>query len=160
MESLSRKYIIDTKGNAQMRATAAKQFEAMAEQFYQDMGEKIVVVSSYRSYTYQAGIKSRGCPDNLCAKAGHSEHQSGLTADLWSASSDAYWKSSPRLMSYYKWLAENAHNYGFHNSYQNGRSIDGYEIEPWHWRYLGKRLASYLHKQDMTFAEFYKNKKK
>jgi len=59
-----------------MRQEAAEYFEKMAQKFYEDTGEKIVVVSSYRSYAYQVGIKSRGCPDKLCAKAGYSEHQS------------------------------------------------------------------------------------
>lgn len=96
-----------------MRELAAENFEAMAEQFYRDTGEKMVVVSSYRSYAYQAGIKAGGCPDNLCAKAGYSEHQSGLTADLWSASSNEYWKSSARLMGYYAWLKEHAASMDF-----------------------------------------------
>jgi len=156
MRRLDRTYIVDTKWDAQMREEAANAFEAMAQKFYEDMWEKIVVVSSYRSYSYQAGIKARGCPDNLCAKAGHSEHQSGLTADVWEASSDSQWKNSPRLMRYYDWLDTNAHNYWFHNSYQNGRAIDGYEIEPWHWRYVWQDLASYLHENSMTFAEYYK----
>jgi len=138
-----------------MREQAAKWFEKMAEAFYQEFKVKVVVVSSYRSYAYQAGIKSRGCPDNLCAKAGYSEHQSGLTADLWSASTQGYWNSSEKLMKYYDWLSENAHVYGFHNSYQNGRGIDGYEIEPWHWRYLGVPFATYLKQKDITFAEHY-----
>jgi D-alanyl-D-alanine carboxypeptidase len=115
----------------------------------------MVVVSSYRSYAYQAGIKARWCPDNLCAKAGYSEHQSWLTADLWSASSNAYWKSSSRLMWFYNWLVENAHLYWFSNSYQNGREVDGYEIEPWHWRYMWVKFASYLKQENMTFAQFY-----
>ena len=115
-------------------------------------------MSSYRSYSYQVGIKAGGCPDNLCARAGYSEHQSGLALDLWSASTNEYWKSSPRLMKFYTWLEENAHLYGFHNSYQNGRAVDGYEIEPWHWRYLGRDLATYLKQKDKTFAQYYSEK--
>ncbi len=160
MRSLSVTYIIDVKGDLQLRNEAASQFEKLAAAFHQDMGEKVVVVSSYRSYSYQVGIKAGGCPDALCAKAGHSEHQSGLALDVWSASSDAYWKSSTKLMRYYDWFSQNAHLYGFHNSYQNGRSIDGYEIEPWHWRYLGVELASYLKNHDMTFAQYFARTKK
>jgi len=155
MEKLDRTYIIDTKWNAQMLPEAKEQFEAMAEAFYEEFWEKIVVVSSYRSYNYQAGIKARWCPDNLCAKAWHSEHQSWLTADLWSASTNAYWQWNPRLMKFFNWLNEHAHTYGFHNTYQKGREVDGYEIEPWHWRYLGVPLATYLKDQDITFGEFY-----
>ncbi len=58
-------------------------------------------------------------------------------------------------MRFYDWLDTNAHLYGFSNSYKNGRAVDGYEIEPWHWRYLGKELASYLHEQNITFAQYY-----
>lgn len=158
MRILNREYISDTKGNAQMREEAASAFENMAEEFYSEFEEKLVVVSSYRSYAYQAGIKARGCSDLFCAKAGHSEHQSGLTADLWSASSQEYWESSERLMRFYVWLSENAYLYGFHNPYQNGRDIDGYAIEPWHWRYMWTQLATYLQDKDITFAEFYYSK--
>lgn len=160
LEYLGKEFIIDTKWNAQLRKEAKQQLEHMAEKFYEEFQEKMVAVSTYRSYTYQAGIKARGCPDNLCAKAGHSEHQSGLAVDFWSASTNAYWQSSPRLMKYYRWLSENAHMYGFHNTYQRGREIDGYEIEPWHWRYMWVTLATYLHEQDLTFAEFYKKREK
>lgn len=158
MKQLSDEFIIDSKWDAQMRKEAAGYFEALAKAFYKQFGEKIVVVSTYRSYAYQAGIKARGCPDNLCAKAGHSEHQSWLSIDLWSASSNEYWKSNERLQRFYTWLSENAHFYGFHNSYQNGRAIDGYEIEPWHWRYLGVEFADYLNDNNMTFAEYYKKR--
>ena len=160
MRSLSGVYIIDAKWDLQLRDEAASQFEKLAEAFQKETWEKVVVVSSYRSYNYQVGIKSRGCPDALCAKAGHSEHQSGLALDLWSASSDAYWKSSPKLMQYYDWFSKNAYLYGFHNSYQNGKIIDGYETEPWHWRYLWVPLASYLKEKDTTFAQYYTSLKK
>jgi LAS superfamily LD-carboxypeptidase LdcB/pimeloyl-ACP methyl ester carboxylesterase len=155
MLALKRDFIADAKWNALMREQAATPFENLAEAFYEQFDEKILVVSSYRSYDYQAGIKARGCPDNLCAKAGHSEHQSWLTVDLWSASSNSYWKWNERLSGFYTWLSKNAHLYGFHNGYQNGPEIDGYEIEPWHWRYLWVKLATNLHEKDITFAEFY-----
>ncbi len=160
MRRLSRSYISDTKWDAQMRTEAADHFESLAQDFYWEFKEKIVVVSSYRSYTYQAGIKAGGCPDNLCAKAWYSEHQSWLTADLWSASSDSYWKNSPRLMTFYSWLDIHAYKYGFTNSYKNGIWIDGYDIEPWHWRYVWLPLATKLHENQETFAEyFYKQEK-
>lgn len=152
---LERDFIIDSKWDAQMRRQAADAVEKMAEAFYSEFNEKMVVVSSYRSYIYQAGIKARWCPDNLCAKAGHSEHQSGLAVDFWSASSKQYWDSSLRLTQFYTWLDTNAHIYGFHNGYRNGVEIDGYDIEPWHWRYVWREFAEYLHAQELTFAQYY-----
>lgn len=157
-ELFSRSFISDTKWDAGLRHEARVQFEELAKAFYKEFGEKIVVVSSYRSYNYQVWIKAGWCPDNLCAKAGYSEHQSGLALDLWSASSNEYWKTSSRLMKFYDWLDKNAYLYGFENSYKNGKSIDGYEIEPWHWRYLWIDFATYLHQRNFTFAQYYYEK--
>ncbi|MDP2091047.1 MAG: M15 family metallopeptidase [Candidatus Gracilibacteria bacterium] len=154
---ISSEYVFDTKGGSQLlRSIANDSLQSMAKQFFTDYGEKIEVVSAYRSYDYQKGIKNGGCPDNLCAKAGYSEHQSGLAIDLWSASTNSYWKNNEKLQKYYKWLDENAHKYGFHNTYQKGLKIDGYEIEPWHWRYVGVDLATYLRNNNLTLAQYYK----
>jgi len=154
--NISGKYIIDWKWWWQkLRKEALQALEKMWEQYYNETWKKIVVVSAYRSYLYQKGIKDRWCPDNLCAKAGYSEHQSGLAVDLWAASSNAAWQVEP-FLSRYKWLKENAYKYGFHNTYQKWLEVDTYEIEPWHWRYLGESLAKYLLDNDLTIAEFYK----
>ena len=90
----------------------------MAKDFYNVLNTKLVVASAYRSYKYQVSIKKGGCPDNLCAKAGFSEHQSGLAVDLWEASTEYRWKTDLELKKYYKWLKNNAYKYGFHNTYQ------------------------------------------
>jgi len=158
LRALSLDFIIDTKWNAQMREQAAVALELMAEAFYSEFWENMVVVSTYRSYNYQAGIKARWCPDNLCAKAGHSEHQWWLAVDFWSASTQSYWDNSERLTNFYTWLYENAHEYGFHNTYQNGREVDGYDTEPWHWRYVWIDFARYLHENEITFAEHFYRK--
>lgn len=156
LRKLERTHLRDIKWDAQLREEAATRFEELAWSFYTYFWEKIDVVSSYRSYKYQAGIKSRGCPDHLCAKAGHSEHQSWLAIDLWSASTLWEWQQSPRLQSYYNWLWRNAHFYGWHNPYRKWVDIDGYDPEPWHWRYLWVDLAGYLYEHNVTFAEYYK----
>jgi D-alanyl-D-alanine carboxypeptidase len=57
-------------------------------------------------------------------------------------------------MKYYLWLVKNSHLYGWHNTYQKWVAIDGYEIEPWHWRYLWVEFATYLYENNMTIAEY------
>lgn len=52
------------------------------------------------------------------------------------------------------WLQLNAYKYGWHQSYQNGEYIDAYEIEPWHWRYLGIDLATKLNNLNMSYTEY------
>lgn len=155
LEYIDSQVVYDTKWNSKLRNIANTALQEMAAAFKKDMGRNLTIVSAYRSYAYQAGIKSRGCPDNLCAKAGYSEHQSGLVVDIASASNQATWLNSQNLREIYTWLDTNAHFYWFHNTYQRWVAIDGYEIEPWHWRYLWVEFATYLKKQDLTLAEFY-----
>lgn len=154
--SISSKYVYDTKWwNQVLRSVANEALQSMAKQFFNDTWEKIEVVSAYRSYIYQKWIKDWWCPDNLCAKAGYSEHQSWLAMDLWSATTNSVWKNNEKLQKYYKWLDENAYKYGFHNTYQKWLRIDWYEIEPWHWRYVWNELSKYLRENNQTLAEYY-----
>jgi len=90
---------------------ANENLQKLAKVFSKEMGVKLTIVSSYRSYAYQKGIKERGCPDNLCAKAGYSEHQTGLAVDIFSASNQSTWNNDTTLSSYYEWFVKNAHNY-------------------------------------------------
>lgn len=158
--SISSDYIYDAKWWYQLLRVEAKEaLDDLSKEFYERFWIKLTVVSAYRSYIYQKGIKDRWCPDNLCAKAWFSEHQSGLAVDLFEASSNEQWKNNYYLNSYYNWLDENAHLYGFHNTYQFGLEIDWYEIEPWHWRYLWVELSTYLKDKNMTIAQYYELEK-
>ena len=161
LERISSNVIYDSKWwNQVLRKEAKDALEEMWKKFEQETWEKINVVSAYRSYDYQVWIKKWWCPDNLCANPGFSEHQTGLVVDLWSASSKDNWYSNVKLKKYFSWLNENAYKFGFHNTYQKWRDVDWYEIEPWHWRYLWVELATYLRENNLTFAEFYKEKTK
>lgn len=156
LEKISSNFVFDAKWwNQTLVSVANEALQKMGEKFFMDTWEKISVVSAYRSYEYQVWIKSRWCPDNLCAKAWYSEHQTWLVVDLWSASSEREWKSNKNLQKYFSWLNKNAHNFWFTNSYQKWIAIDWYEIEPWHWRYVWVELATYLKQNWLTFAEFY-----
>ena len=93
--------------------------------------------------------------DQLSARPGYSEHQTGLAIDF----------SSPegcRLEECYedtragRWLAKNAQNYGFILRFPKGQqAVTGYLFEPWHYRYLGKDLtARYVASGANTLEEF------
>ncbi len=161
LEKIWSEFVFDNKWWRQIiRKEANMALQKMANRFMYNFNKKLVVVSAYRSYAYQKWIKDRGCPDNLCSKAGYSEHQSWLAIDIFEASSELNWKKSPVLLNYSNWLNENAQEFGFTNTYQKWLKIDGYEIEPWHWRYVWAELASYLKENNITLAEFYFNKNK
>lgn len=158
LESISSEYVYDSKWWSQIvRKETNDSLQRLAEAFYNEFNKKLTVVSAYRSYAYQKWIKDRWCPDNLCAKAWYSEHQSGLAIDLFEATTNKEFLSKPNLKKYFDWLNENAYKYGFANTYQKWLEIDWYEIEPWHWRYMWVELATYLREKNITFAEYYFN---
>ena len=55
-----------------------------------------------------------------------------------------------------RWLAKNAHKYGYIIRYPKGKTkLTGYSYEPWHIRYVGVSYASYLKKNKLTLEELY-----
>ena len=124
-------------------------------------GFNLVINSSYRSYeeqqiTYDDYRSRYGSEyaDEYAARAGHSEHQTGLAIDI--AIDSGYtiddWDTSPK----YKWLQENAYEYGFILRYPKGKEyITGYNYESWHYRYVGIDVATYIHENNITFDEYY-----
>lgn len=155
LEKISSDYVFDAKWWQKMRKKANEALQKMAKAFFEKFSKKIVNVSAYRSYLTQKSIKDRGCPDKFCAKAGFSEHQSGLAIDFFEASTEKQFLSNLNYKKYFDWMKENAHKFGFHNSYQKWIEIDSYVVEPWHWRYLWVELATYLKEKNITIAEYY-----
>lgn len=126
-------------------------------------GIKIYGISGYRSYKTQKGlynnyvsIDGKEAADKYSAKAGTSEHQSGLTMDVSTFSENFELEQSFGETKEGKWIAQNSHKYGFIVRYQKHKeSITGYSYEPWHLRYIGIEVATYLYENDLTLEEFY-----
>lgn len=54
-----------------------------------------------------------------------------------------------------QWLWEHSWEYGFIIRYPEGRMDDtGHSFEPWHFRYVGKDVAEYMHNNDMVLEQF------
>lgn len=83
-----------------------------------------------------------------------SEHQTGLAFDILSAScphGDPDYAKTPEG----KWLAENAHRFGFIMRYpEDKQSVTGVKYEPWHYRYVGAAAAEYIYSHGITLEEF------
>ena len=138
-----------------LRKKAAEMFEGMARAFSNAFGfkAKLTINSARRSQKFQRQLASN-CSAWRCAKPWTSEHEAGLALDLGVNG----WNIKAWSGKYYQWLVDNAHKYGFHNSYQKWMEIDGKMVEPRHWRYLWIDLATMLHDSDQTFAQyFYEN---
>jgi LAS superfamily LD-carboxypeptidase LdcB len=80
---------------------------------------------------------------------GTSEHQLGIAVDI---NADTTKSSSDDV---YNWLAENAHTYGFIKRYPSNKTdITGVINEPWHYRYVGKEVASKIYSQGICLEEY------
>ena len=151
--ALSSSQSLSIQGNRSLRQEASENLFQLSLAFYGEFQKPLVVMSAYRSYEYQKNQIAESCKQSgYCAREGESEHQLGLAVDLWEATNEERFLA--KYQEYYDWLAGNAYLFGFHQSYQNGRGVDGYFIEPWHWRYLGVDLATKLWENGQTFAEF------
>jgi len=124
-------------------------------------GIQLIVSSSYRSFERQQAIykdfyysKGETYADAYAAREGHSEHQTGLALDIFSP--DGTTTSTFENTQAYAWLIKNAHNYGFILRYPKDKTyLTGYEYESWHFRYLGKELATKVYNEGITFDEYY-----
>ena len=53
-------------------------------------------------------------------------------------------------------MQENAYKYGFILRFPKDKVNEtGYIYESWHYRYVGKDIAKYIHKNNISFEEYY-----
>jgi D-alanyl-D-alanine carboxypeptidase len=119
-----------------------------------DSGGLLYAISGYRSHGYQAGLfnsyvasEMRGDgiaaaearANRYSARPGQSQHQLGTVLDFNSLD------QSFELTQAGRWLMDNSWRYGFIMSYTPvGEIRTGYMYEPWHYRWVGRHLASIM----------------
>lgn len=87
--------------------------------------------------------------------AGHSEHETGLALDILCSGNMAMDASQEREPGN-AWLRKNSWRYGFVLRYpEDKEKVTGISYEPWHFRYVGKKAASFMYKHDMTLEELW-----
>ena len=127
-------------------------------------GAFITLVSSYRSYSYQVGLYTsyvasdgQAKADTYSARAGYSEHQSGLAIDFGNKAGTCSVQDCYADTAEGKWLEANAYKYGFLLRYTAAKqSVTGYQAEAWHYRYIGRDLSTEMHSKGIsTLEEFF-----
>lgn len=120
-------------------------------------GVTIYVSSAYRSFGDQQSLKSSytvvygaGTANSFSADQGYSEHQLGTATDLITTGIGGTLDGFDGTTAY-TWLRANAYRYGFVLSYPKGNAY--YVYEPWHWRFVGVELATYLHNGGLNFYD-------
>jgi D-alanyl-D-alanine carboxypeptidase len=151
----------DNARGLRLARPAADALLSMAKAMHADGAGRLFLNSGYRSYGYQqelfdAKVVQYGLDGALVrsAKAGHSEHQLGLAADV------SVTAQGCAIMHCFgdtvagKWIAANAWQHGFIVRYKEGfTETTGFTYEPWHLRYVGKTIAGAYHRGGYSTLE-------
>ncbi len=152
---IDKKYLMNPEKDAYFHGEAIDYLEEMLDEAKQ-AGYEIKVVSAFRSFDEQKEVKTShtivyGSGSNaFSADQGYSEHQLGTTVDLVDPITQNLTEQFANTEAY-AWLLKNAHKYGFVLSYPLGNQF--YIFEPWHWRFVGRSLATDLHEDNKTFYD-------
>lgn len=111
---------------------------------------------SVNSYINQGYSKSDAIKKANYARTftGTSEHNSGYGFDILQQGNFTLSESFENTAQF-KWLIENAENYGFILRYRKDKiSQTGIMYEPWHFRYVGVEHAKRINELDMCLEEY------
>ena len=155
-----------------LEETAARALTQMLLDLGAELGKSApaIVTSAYRSYDYQKALFEKYVQNRVArgmsraeaeadasrtsAKAGESEHQSGLCVDLLERG-EKYLTVSFEESDCFAWLSENAHKYGYILRYPKGKEhITKYDYEPWHYRFVGVDVASVIYEDKICLEEY------
>ena len=143
----------------QINKEAYNSFEEMKKAINKE-NLNIRIISAYRSFEYQENLYNRylknekqAIVDTYSARPGYSEHHTALAIDFDNEKLDF---NKFYLTNEFIWMQNNAHLYGFILRYPKDKEdITGYKYEPWHYRYVGKDIAEYIKKHNITYEEYY-----
>ena len=126
-------------------------------------GYNLYLKSAYRSWQTQNTMyknrlkKNHGKDDGWVSKAGASDHQTGLGADVipksWikAAGMNSKMAKEPEC----QWMAEHCQEYGFIIRYpEDKEDVTEIHYEPWHVRYVGIPAATYIMGNGLCLEEF------
>lgn len=162
--SLVTPYVLSISDVIQVNSLAADQLKAMVTAA-EESGVTLYLTSGYISYETQddyfndrAGMVGEAEANKIIAKAGFSEHQTGLAFDFSDNASGTATTVAFAETDAGKWLIEHAWEYGFIMRYPEGKeTVTGYSYQPWHYRYLGTDVTKAMHEiaADLTMEEYY-----
>lgn len=156
-------YRNDTNNEANyLRKEAADALKSLFNAAKNEEGYELIARSGFRSYETQVNLynnyvstKGQQYADSYSARAGHSEHQTGLTIDITAQSVNAGLSETFGQSKEGAWVAKNAHRFGFIIRYLQGRTSEtGYEYEPWHLRYVGVEAATEIYQNNLILEDY------
>lgn len=120
-------------------------------------GIELWIQSGFRSYYTQEAIYNNYVSmdgqeraDTYSSRPGHSEHQSGLAADI--NNPDESFNGTAAA----EWLKNNCYKYGFIIRFPEGKQDStGYMYESWHIRYVGEEWARKITESGKSLEEYF-----
>ena len=155
LSSVKTEYRWDETKDTQIHSSVRRYLEDILSDAVDDE-VNMYVVSAYRSFGDQSALKSGyktlygSGANRFSADQGYSEHQLGTTVDLTIIGVGAALSGFEKTEAYI-WLQGNAYKYGFVLSYPKDNTY--YMFEPWHWRFVGRKLARMLHREEKNFYD-------
>ena len=136
-----------SRNDLSLRPEAYRALEELSRAALAD-GIKLLVSSTYRSYSYQKGLFERyvaqdgvELAERYSARPGTSQHQLGTAVDFGSITDD--WGDT-RMG---RWVYEHAAEHGWSLSFPQGyEDVTGYMWECWHFRYIGREACKFQRK--------------
>lgn len=156
LSELPQEYVY-SKTEPELFLTEARPFLVNLLSQAKSNGIDLYVKSAFRSFDEQQSIKSAytvtfgaGTANTFSADQGYSEHQLGTTVDFITTGLNGELDGFEKTKAY-EWLTSNAHRFGFILSYP--KNNDYYVFEPWHWRFVGVKLATQLSSNNLNFYD-------
>lgn len=151
---------IDNKyGGGQVKRDVYEAFINMNSEANKN-GLNLKITSPYRSYNVQSSLYNRyvtrdgiKSADTYSARAGYSEHQTGLALDIVTSTTTL---GTFETSKEFDWLQKNCFKFGFILRYPKDKEyITGYQYESWHYRYVGIDIATKINELGITYEEYY-----
>ncbi|HAO64688.1 TPA: hypothetical protein DCQ44_01770 [Candidatus Taylorbacteria bacterium] len=157
LNEIDQQYLQDKSKTLEFHTNVLPFLTRMLDDAANNSSTVIQIASAYRSFGTQASLKSGyvvtfgSGANKFSAEQGYSEHQLGTAIDLSAPDTTTLLSTTFENTAAYNWLVNNAYKYGFILSYPKGNSY--YQYEPWHWRFVGEKLAKYLHSNKKNFYD-------
>ena len=89
------------------------------------------------------------------AEPGYSEHQTGLCVDFITESMEGILDLEFEKSEAFAYLSAHAHEFGFILRYPKEKTLlTGYTYEPWHYRFVGREVATEIYEGNLTLEEY------
>jgi len=134
-----------------MHPEIKESYIALRDAVQEATGVRIYVASDFRTDKEQQAIYESS-PDGIAAKPGHSEHQTGLSLDVYAPhfGGENFLRSEAGRM-----VSRVCQDYGFILRYPVGKEdVTGISYEPWHIRYVGAPHAELIMNSGLSYEEY------